>query len=104
MITPQLLDYIRKKVEVGVSQENISQALRTSGWNENDIIQAFNTINGVGAKPQTDSIANTNPPVISSPPLQTVVPQWTGEPLYLLRFWVSFCLSKFINLKFIFSK
>ncbi len=41
MINQQLLDYIRQQVAVGVSREDITKALASSGWNPLDVQEAF---------------------------------------------------------------
>lgn len=44
MVTQQLIDYIKQQLQNGISKENIKSALVANGWNENDIIQALNTL------------------------------------------------------------
>ncbi len=41
MINQQLLDFIKSQQALGKSREEISQALRTAGWQEHDIAAAF---------------------------------------------------------------
>lgn len=41
MVTPQLLDYIKQCVSQGAKQEEITAALRASGWQESDIQEGF---------------------------------------------------------------
>jgi len=44
MITPDLLDYIKRQLEQGFSKEQIKNALLGSGWQEKDIEEAFYSI------------------------------------------------------------
>lgn len=41
MINPQLLDYIKKQLEQGVSKEEIKRALVSNGWQDRDVEGAF---------------------------------------------------------------
>lgn len=41
MVSPEALHYIRTKLTVGESKESIIQSLRTNGWQEHDITEAF---------------------------------------------------------------
>ncbi len=52
MVSPQLLDYIRQQLATGVSKEEIIQALVTTGWQGQDINDAFSTIGTQSAPPQ----------------------------------------------------
>ncbi|MHB8660964.1 MAG: WD40/YVTN/BNR-like repeat-containing protein [Minisyncoccota bacterium] len=52
MVTPQLLDYIRQQLVAGVSKEEIIQSLITTGWQGQDINDAFSTIGTQSALPQ----------------------------------------------------
>ncbi len=44
MINQQIIDYIKQQLQQGVSSENIKNSLRTNGWAEADIEQAFNSL------------------------------------------------------------
>ncbi len=44
MVTEQLIDYIKQQLLNGVNKEDIKMLLLTNGWNENDIIQTFVTL------------------------------------------------------------
>lgn len=58
MITQQLTDYIRTQLETGRTRENITKSLQTSGWQIDDIQNAFVHV-------ITD--ANTQAPVLFGP-------------------------------------
>lgn len=60
MVTQQLLDYIKQQLQNGLSRENIKSALTTNGWGENDITQAFSTLN-------SQSTATNLTPLINRP-------------------------------------
>ncbi len=51
MVNQQLLDYIRQQLAAGVSKEEIIQSLITTGWQGQDINDAFSTI-GTQIAPQ----------------------------------------------------
>ena len=63
MITQQLLDYIAQEIQGGVSPDAIKATLRSNGWIEADIEQAFR--------------ASTPAPQIIVPPVQVVQPAKT---------------------------
>ena len=44
MINQQLLDYIKQQLQQGVSPDNIKIALRSNGWGDEDINEAFNNL------------------------------------------------------------
>lgn len=45
MVNQQLVDYIKASLAQNQSQDQIRQNLLQSGWQENDITEAFNTVN-----------------------------------------------------------
>ncbi|MCX6790038.1 MAG: hypothetical protein NTV60_00755 [Candidatus Kaiserbacteria bacterium] len=63
MITQQLLDYIAQEIQGGSSPDTIKAALRSNGWIETDIEQAF--------------ARNTPAPQSITPPIQIVEPTKT---------------------------
>jgi len=61
MINDQLLDYVRQQLSLKVSREVIITNLKSTGWNEADINEAFRTVIPMqGFAP--NSLTN-NPPV-----------------------------------------
>jgi len=44
MINQQLIDYIKQQMQQGVSLDNIKNTLRSNGWGDADIDQAFNNL------------------------------------------------------------
>ena len=44
MINQQLLDYIKQQIQQGMSSDNIKIALRSNGWEDADINEAFNNL------------------------------------------------------------
>jgi Tol biopolymer transport system component len=69
MVTPQLVEYIKKTAAQGFSDEKISEALVKKGWNKNDVAEAFRISKGIPLPKETAStpasaVANVN---ISAP-------------------------------------
>ncbi len=59
MVNQQLLDYIRQQLAAGVSKEEIIQSLITTGWQGQDINDAFAAI-GSDIAPSPTSVAQPN--------------------------------------------
>ncbi|HTE49080.1 MAG TPA: hypothetical protein VK675_04190 [Candidatus Paceibacterota bacterium] len=53
MINPQLLDYIRHQLALGITRENIKKALMSQNWSEQDVNEGFITIEKFTAAPFT---------------------------------------------------
>ncbi|MHB8660868.1 MAG: DKNYY domain-containing protein [Minisyncoccota bacterium] len=68
MVSPQLLDYIRQQLAAGVSKEEIVQSLITTGWQGQDINDAFSTIGTQPASVMTPGLTTQSPNVQMSAP------------------------------------
>lgn len=57
MITPEIINYIKQQITLGISREQISGNLKQNGWNDADIAEAFsalaNPANNVPHAPQS---------------------------------------------------
>lgn len=51
MINQDVLNYIRGQVALGVSRDAIKNSLKTGGWSEADMVEAFAAIDGVRVPP-----------------------------------------------------
>ncbi len=58
MVTPELIEFIKKEEAKGVSRESIISLLRTQSWTEVDIMEAFDSIS---PKPNNIGQSNTIP-------------------------------------------
>lgn len=67
MTTPELIDYVKKGIEAGISRDLISDKLKAQGWNEIDITEVFSVVTG----PITinDSTPKINPTLIPDLPI-----------------------------------
>lgn len=45
MITPELIDFIKRDLSLSISKDDISVKLKTQGWTQADVDEAFNIIN-----------------------------------------------------------
>jgi len=46
MVTPEITNYIKQQIAVGVSREQISASLKGAGWSDSDVTEAFSAITG----------------------------------------------------------
>jgi hypothetical protein len=51
MTTPELIEFVKKEISLGVNRDIIKGKLKTQGWNDLDIIEAFNIINQTPISP-----------------------------------------------------
>jgi hypothetical protein len=51
MVTPELLDYIKKQLQSGKSKEELRDSLLNRGWQEADIESAFQSLSGFSFRP-----------------------------------------------------
>ncbi|PIS38736.1 MAG: hypothetical protein COT34_01965 [Candidatus Nealsonbacteria bacterium CG08_land_8_20_14_0_20_43_11] len=51
MANQQLIDYIKQQLQLGKNQEEIKTILLAKGWNETDVMEAFNLVAGRIASP-----------------------------------------------------
>ena len=62
MITQQLLDYIKQCLERGLDQKEIKNSLKSVGWQEKDIDEAFSSVKtSVPYKPSANTNSQQNP-------------------------------------------
>jgi hypothetical protein len=67
MTTPELVQFVKNEIAVGVSRQSISDKLKTQGLDDNDINEVFNIVSPVVVvHPETDSIPVINT-IISEP-------------------------------------
>jgi hypothetical protein len=64
MINQQLLDFIKQKLSSGITRDQITQLLKTNGWNDADINEAFTQITNPGA---TNQVPMPTPALSVSP-------------------------------------
>lgn len=72
MINEQLLGYVKQQLSQGVGRETITRNLKSQGWTDADVAEAFNAINPVvapasTATPTPTPVATPVSPVASSP-------------------------------------
>jgi len=60
MVTPQLLEYIKKQFSLGVSKDVIGASLKTSNWSNEDIQAAFNQLNLVENPNSSDTVLSND--------------------------------------------
>jgi hypothetical protein len=70
MVTPESLDYVRRQLQSGVSEETVRSALAEGGWGEDAIAELFNEVHGGPAPepqqtpaPQTPDTSHMQAPV-----------------------------------------
>lgn len=70
MVTPQLVDYIKKTVAQGYPEDKVREALIKKGWVTADVAEAFRIARG---EPRSAEAGTTPPKVSSQPAPQTPV-------------------------------
>lgn len=66
MINQQILVYISQQLNSGVNKDSIVSALLSSGWQQQDINEAFNTINGKEIMTKNAPKTSPNQPITQS--------------------------------------
>ena len=59
MTTPELIEYIKNEFIAGSTQEAITNKLKTQGWSDSDVLEAFNILN---KKPLGDIVVDIDKP------------------------------------------
>ena len=72
MINNELLEYIKHQRQIGISRETISGNLKSTGWNDADINEAFVAITPVPVSTGTFTpippiISNVTPNIVQTP-------------------------------------
>jgi|GEM_PF-5082803 len=73
MVNQQLLDYIKKQLQQGISREQIKSSLMTNGWQEEDIKEGFNALNSSVPTEQFSNFSNKKPLGISKTLMTSLV-------------------------------
>ena len=80
MVTQQLIDYIKQQTAEGIAPEKIRKALRTNGWDDLDVNQAFKGLEARVIESATESVApNTPTSVLPSSAMTTNMPTDTAS-------------------------
>jgi len=87
MTTPEMLDYIKRQHQAGRQREEISQALRQSGWQDSDIQEGLNS--ALGPASETGDI--TSLPAGKLPSAMEILKQ--AWEIYQNRFWLLLGIS-----------
>jgi hypothetical protein len=67
MTTPELVEFVKNEISLGVNRDVINIKLKTQGWSDSDIIDVYNIINQISTKPVL--------------PTQSNIPDQTIQPL-----------------------